>query len=179
VTLTLAILLPGIVLALLGLALLLARSAALGILRAFPRSKIATVIFFGGATVWFLYNIWHLSAADFGDYKNILLVGFAAIALFAFKSVPDFLAVRGLSILILLAAMPLLMAGYMNYEHPLIYFQKGFVYLCISLAIWLGAQPYRLRNFLEFIAAKPNRSVMLGAASLGYGFWLIIVSFIY
>ena len=89
-TLTLAILLPGIVLALLGLALLLARSAALGILRAFPRSKIATVIFFGGATVWFLYNIWHLSAADFGDYKNILLVGFAAIALFAFKSVPDF-----------------------------------------------------------------------------------------
>ena len=148
-------------------------------MRAFPRSKIATVIFFGGATVWFLYNIWHLSAADFGDYKNILLVGFAAIALFAFKSVPDFLAVRGLSILILLAAMPLLMAGYMNYEHPLIYFQKGFVYLCISLAIWLGAQPYRLRNFLEFISAKPNRTVMLGAASLGYGFWLIIVSFIY
>ena len=75
--------------------------------------------------------------------------------------------------------MPLLMAGYMNYEHPLIYFQKGFVYLCISLAIWLGAQPYRLRNFLEFISAKPNRTVMLGAASLGYGFWLIIVSFIY
>jgi hypothetical protein len=179
VSLTLAILFPGILLTLIGVSLLYAQQITLATLKAFPRSKSATLVFFGSASLWFLYNIWHLSSADFGDYRNVLVVGFAAIALFAFKSVPDFLAVRGLCILILLAAMPLLMAGYMNYEHPLIYFQKGFLYVCISLALWLGAQPYRLRDFVEFITHKKSRAGVLGGISLAYGLLLIVVSFTY
>ena len=178
-TLTLAILLPGILLTILGLSLVFAQASTLSVLKAFPRSKLATYVFFGAATIWFLYNIMHLSSADFGDYKNILFVVFTLIAVFAFKSVPDFLAVRGLATLVLLAAMPLLMAGYMNYSHPLIYFQKAFVYICISLALWLGAQPYRLRDFLNFISLKPYRATLLGSITLGYGLLLLIVAFIY
>ena len=177
--LTLAILIPGLFLIALGLPLLTAHGAAVAALKGFPRSQGAANLFFGAGSLWFLYNIWHLSPADFGDYRVLLLIAFAVIAAMAFRCVPDFLAVRGVCVLVLLAASPLLMAGYMNFDHPLIYFQKAFVYLCIVLAIWLGAQPWRLRDFFEWLFARPQRVRALGGVLAGYGLLLTLVAFTY
>lgn len=66
----------------------------------------------------FVYGIWHLSPADFGEYRKILFVAFAAIAALSFWCVPDFLAVRGGCVLVLMGAMPLLDAAYMEYDKP-------------------------------------------------------------
>ena len=101
------------------------------------------------------------------------------MAVLAFKCVPDFLAVRGLSVLMLLAASPLLMAGYMNYGHPTIYFYKVLVYVGIVLAIWLGASPFRLRDFFEWLFARSGRTRAFGAVALSYGVLLGIVAFTY
>ena len=177
--LTLAILIPGLLLLATGLALVLQRDGVITALKRFPRSPAATTVFFGAASLWFLYKIWHLPSSDFGDYRVILFIAFAAIAAMAFKCAPDFLAVRGLCILVLLAASPLLMAGYMNYDHPLIYFQKGFVYLCIVLAIWLGAQPWRMRDFLEWLFARSGRARAFGGAIGLCGLLLTVVAFTY
>ena len=147
-TLTLAILLPGLLLLAIGLPILLLQNASLAALKGFPRSPGATVVFFGAGALWFLYNIWHLSSADFGEYRVLLFIAFSIIAVMAFKCAPDFLAVRGACVLVLLAASPLLAAGYMNFDHPLIYFQKAIVYIGIIFAIWLGAQPWRMRDFI-------------------------------
>jgi hypothetical protein len=179
VPLTLAILLPGLLLIALGLPLLIAQGAVIAAIKGFPRSQGAANLFFGAGSLWFLYNIWHLSAADFGDYRVVLLIAFATIATMAFKCVPDFLAVRGVCILVLLAASPLLMAGYMNFDHPLIYFQKAFVYVSIVIAIWLGAQPWRLRDFFEWLFARPQRSRSLGGVLAAYGLLLTLVAFTY
>ena len=59
-------------------------------------------MFFGAGAVWFLINIWNLSPADFGEYRTPLFVFFGAVAILAFKYVPDFLAVRGVCALVLL-----------------------------------------------------------------------------
>jgi hypothetical protein len=181
VPLTLAILIPGLFLIAIGLPLVLSHGAAIAALKGFPRSEGASNLFFGAGALWFLYNIWHLSVADFGDYRVMLLIAFALIAVMAFKCVPDFLAVRGVCILVLLAAAasPMLMAGYMNFDHPLIYFQKAFVYVCIILAIWLGAQPWRLRDFFEWLFARPQRARALGGVLAGYGLLLTLVAFTY
>lgn len=176
-----ATLIPGIVLLVLGFPLLLRSSSAIATLRAFPRSKGATYILFGGGSIWFLNQIWNLSPADFGDYHVILFLAFAVIAVCAFKCVPDFLAVRGLAIVVLMAAMPLLMASYLKFDvpgvYPKIYLQKVLVYIGVVFAIWLGAQPWRLRDFLDWLFARESRTRLAGALLAAYGAVLTVIAF--
>src|ERR1043166_2834135 len=111
-----ATLIPGLLLIALGVPLLLNHSGYAATLKAFPRSTTAAYLFFSVGAAWFLTAIWHLSPADFGEYRGWLFVGFAAIAILSFKCVPDFLAVRGLCAIVLMGAMPLLDAAYMEYD---------------------------------------------------------------
>lgn len=178
-SLTLATLIPGLLLLVLGLPLLLNNSGYAAVLKSFPRSMAAAYLFFGIGAAWFLYAIWHLSPADFGEYKTYLFIGFLIVAVLSFKCVPDFLAVRGLCAIVLMGAMPLLEAGYMNFDHPQIYFYKVAVYLAIIGAIWLGAQPWRLRDFFAWMLGQPARARGVGGALAGYGLLLAIVAFTY
>jgi len=171
-SLALATLLPGLLLIALGAPLLFFAGSAAAAFKAFPRSPAATWICFGSGSLWFLYVIWHLSPADFGDYRRLLFVFFAILAALAFKCVPDFLAVRGACVLVLLGAMPLLDAAYMQYDRPQRLGMVGLVYLGIALALWLGAQPYRLRDFFDWLFARPGRPRGCGGLLAAYGLLL-------
>jgi hypothetical protein len=172
-----ATLIPGLVLILFGLPLLMDHSGAKAAIAAFPRSAPVGNVVFSAAAAWFLYNIWHLSNADFGEYRTLLFIGFAAVAVLSFKCVPDFLGVRGACALVLVGAAPFLDAAYMEYDRPLRLFMVGFVYLAIALAIWIGAQPWRLRDFLGWLFARAARSRGLGGLLVAYGLLLCAVAF--
>ncbi|MSU22230.1 MAG: hypothetical protein EXS32_00205 [Opitutus sp.] len=177
-SLSLATLLPGLLLLALGVPLLLNHSGFVAVLKAFPRSTRAAYVFFGAGAAWFLHLIWHLSPADFGDYRTLLFIAFAAIAVLSFKCVPDFLAVRGGCVLALVGAWPLLMAAYLEEPRQRL-LMVGLVYLAIALAIWLGAQPWRLRDFNSWLFARPGRGRAVGGALTGYGLLLALVAFTY
>ena len=178
-SLQIATLIPGLLLFVLGLPLLLNHTGYAAVLKAFPRSTAAAYLFFGAGAAWFLYAIWHLSPADFGDYRHWLFLGFLLIAALSFKCVPDFLAVRGLATLVLMGAMPLLDAAYMEYDKPQRLLMVSAVYLALAGAIWLGAQPWRLRDFFAWLLARPGRTRGIGGAVAGYGLLLAIVAFTY
>ena len=178
-SLLLATLLPGLILVAVGGALLSGNTLVSSSFKSFPRSTNATLVFFGAASGWFLYRVWNLSPADFGEYRLPLFIGFALVAALSFWCVPDFLAVRGLAALVLLAASPLLDAAYMEWSHPQRLLLVGFVYVCIALAIWLGATPYRLRDFFEWLFRTSGRPRAVGSTLLGYGVLLIAVAFTY
>jgi hypothetical protein len=178
-SLTLATLIPGLLLLALGAPLVLGSSLFNAALKSFPRSTLAAYVFFGAGAAWFLYNIWHLSMADFGEYRTWLFLGFAIVAVLAFKCVPDFLSVRGLCALVLLGATPLLDAAYMEYEKPQRLLMVTVVYLAIAAAIWLGAQPYRLRDFVGWLFTRPCRARIAGGVLAGYGLLLCGVAFTY
>lgn len=177
-SLTIATLIPGLLLIAAGAPLALNHHGYAALLRAFPRSTNAAYVLFGAGAAWFLNAIWHLSPADFGDYRGLLFAGFAAVAVLSFTCVPDFLAVRGLCVLVLMGAMPLLEAAYME-EPPQRKLMVAAVYVAISLAIWLGAQPYRLRDFLGWLFARPGRARALGLSLAAYGLLLCGVAFTY
>ena len=178
-SLLVATLLPGLLLVGLGAPLVLNHSGYAATLKALPRSARATHVFFTAGAAWFLYNIWHLSPADFGDYRTLLFIAFAIIAVLSFKAVPDFLAVRGLCVLVLMGAMPLLDAAYMHYDRPQRLWMVTVVYLGIALALWLGAQPYRLRDFFDWLFARPGRSRGFGGLLAAYGLLLCGVALTY
>ncbi|MDQ8195553.1 hypothetical protein QEH59_14060 [Coraliomargarita sp. SDUM461004] len=146
--------------------------------KAFPRSRVAAYILLGSAAIWFLYKITQLGPADFGQYKNLLFGIFLVVTLGSFIYVPDFLAVRGLAALILLTAGALLDAAYMQLPITRL-FLVSFTYLAIITALVLGANPYKLRDFFDWLYRKELRPRVFGSLFAAYGLLLLGVAFTY
>ena len=178
-----ATLLPGLFLIALG-ALLLAsagNSLLVTTLKAVPRSPYATALFWGGGALWFLHVVWNISQADlvvFDSPKPFVLI-FAVLALAAVYYVPDFLAVRGLSVITLVAAQQILTGLFGEYDFPLRLLVVALTFVAILLAIYFAVVPYRARDFLDWLFARPQRPRALGAAVLAYGALLAVIAFTY
>lgn len=180
-TLQLATLLPGIFLALLG-ALLCWNGAPLAAgARALPRSPQAAWVLFGAGAAWFIWRIGHLNESDliFFQKPTGLMVGFGVLAVLSFIYAPDFLAVRGLAVLMLLAAEPLLHAAYMEWHHPQRLLMVTAVYLGLTAALYLAAYPFRLRDFFDWLFRTPGRPRTIGAIVLLYGLATSAAAFTY
>lgn len=169
----------GLFLALLGAAFISGSRRFAEAWRALPRSDFAAYVLFGAASAWFLWRVAEMSPADMVvPVSRTYYVGFFAfIAVGSLLYVREFLAVRGLAALILLAAGPLLAAGYIRYGLAVAY--KVPVFLLIFAAIYLGALPYRLRDFNDWLLRMPGRSRAFGGALALYGAALAAVAFSY
>lgn len=170
-SLFLATLLPGLFLMLLG-GLLLWNDPRIGsTARALPRSNRAAWLFFGASAAWFVWRLSHLGESDLIFFKNPqpVMIGFGLLAVLSFIYAPDFLAVRGLSVLMLLVAEPLLYSAYMEIQHPQRRIMVTAVYVGLALALYLAAAPYRLRDFFEWLFRQPSRARLIGAIVLAYG----------
>ena len=176
-----ATLLLGLFLAVSGALLLLNLPLVVAMLKALPRSTMASLVLFGGGALWFLVLVANMSDADriFGSSNVPWVIGFAVLGVLSLKYVPDFLAVRGLSVLILLAAWPLLRAAFMQYNVPQRLFMVTFVFAAIAAALYLAALPYRLRDFIQWLFVRPAQARVFGGGLLAYGLLLIVVAFTY
>lgn len=178
-SLTVATLLPGLLLLALG-GLLFWNGPVVGATaKALPRSRRAAWLFMGVGALWFLWRLVHLSAADELLPKPLLILAFGAVAGLSFKYAPDFLAVRGLAVLTLLGAGELLYAAYMEWAHPQRLFMVGVVYVAIAAAIFLAGYPYRLRDFFGWLFARSSRARGLGVLLASYGALLAVLAFTY
>ncbi len=150
-----------------------------GLAKAFPRSKVATLVTLGLGTAGFLYHITQLGEADYGNYKQYLLIGFTAVAVLSYFWVPDFLSVRGLTVIGLLLAKVNLDAAYMLWDIPQRLFLVSFSYLLIFLCLYLAVSPFRVRDFLNWAYQKAARPKAFGSALSVIGILLGIVAFTY
>ncbi|WP_438480668.1 hypothetical protein [Oleiharenicola lentus] len=180
-SLFLATLLPGLFIALLGTLLLINTPAISSTAKAIPRSKRAAWLFFGLAAVWFVWRVSQLGESDliFAKSPKPLMIGFGVLAVLSFIYASEFLAVRGLSVLMLLAAEPVLSAAYMEYHHPQRLLMVTAVYLGVALAIYLGGAPYRLRDIFEWLFRLPSRPRLVGGILLAYGLATTAAAFTY
>lgn len=145
----------------------------------FPRSVKCSVCFVGLSTVWFLWrHVAFLSEADFGNYK--LLIGAIAlgVAILSFVFVPDFLAVRGMAMLILLWAREILDAAFLH-ESDTRLFLVTVVYFLIVGALYYGAWPYKIRELLEWMNNRASRFNVVGWAFSATGVLILLLSFTY
>ncbi len=180
-SLFLATLLPGLFLALLGGLLMWGGPRVCSTAKALPRSRRGAQLFFGLGALWFLWRLTKLGEADliFFQTPTYVVLGFGVLALASFFYTPDFLAVRGLCVLMLLAAEPLLYAAYMEWTHPLRLLMVSAVYVGLTSALYLAAAPYRLRDFFEWLFLRPSRVRLAGWGLLLYGLATTAAAFTY
>jgi hypothetical protein len=147
--------------------------------KAFPRHRLSAIILMLLGGGWFLWKITQLGQSDFGDYKNILFILFAATLIGSILYVQDFLAVRGLAILVLLSANTGLKSAFGLYDIPERLVLVTILYLFIVAALILGVMPYKMRDLLNWLYAGGGRVRACGALFTLMGLALAVCAFLY
>lgn len=162
-----------------GLPLLAIPEKAQPVLKAFPRHRLTAIItmLIGGG--WFLWKISQLGQSDFGDYSNILLVLFGATLVGSILYVRDFLAVRGVAIIILLAANTGLKSAFGLYDIPERLLLVSVLYLLIIAALTYGIMPYHMRETMNWFSAEPARVRKGGILFSAVGAALVVAALLY
>src|ERR1041384_1506985 len=115
--------------------------------RKFPRSVPWGCALMLLGTAWFLYNLSQESIADFAAYKNVLFAGFAAVGIGSCIFVQDFLAVRGLAVVLLLLGKLMVDSGRPHLAQTswvLVIQTSG--YVLAMAGMWLTVSPWCVRG---------------------------------
>lgn len=178
-SLSLFTLLTAVVLLVVGLPLAVQPRRFEPLVRAFPRHRataVATLLLGGG---WFLWEVLQLGPSDFGNYRHLLFALFAATLVASLFYVRDFLAVRGVAILTLMAAHVGLQSAYGLYEIPARLFLVSILYLLIVAALYFGTVPYRMRDCIRFLYADLWRMRLFGSVFSAAGLGLLVCIALY
>lgn len=160
-------------------AIALAQPAHTGaLLRVFPRSYVLGRILLVIAAAW---SFWLVNKADLGEFshlRGLLQLGIPVGAVLAWFFVDEFLAVRALGTIALLAAEPLLSAAYMQ-EPTSRLLLVALAYVWILVGLFLVGMPYILRDLIAWLTSNKNLFRVSAALGLAYGVVLIATSFLF
>jgi len=140
--------------------------------RKFPRSQPAGWVLMLLGTAWFLYIVNYEPIADFSAYKNYMMLGFGLVGVLACIFVPDFLAVRGLAIVLMLLGKLMVDTGRPHLgESPFVVVNQALAYVFVIIGMWLTIAPWRFRDWLNWFTASEQRVRLSCALRLVfYGF---------
>lgn len=142
--------------------------------RKFHRSEFWGYLLMGIGSVWFLFNLNKEAIAEFAAYKTYMLGGFGAIALAGCFFVPDYLAVRGLCVfLLMLAWYTLSLTRWAATEWRLVL--VIWAYVVVVMSMWFVVAPWRLRDLFAWAVATPERMKRLAIARLAFAVGLIVL----
>jgi hypothetical protein len=138
------------------------------VVKQFPRSRIAGVVLLTICLAWTMWLLVTIQMGEFAGFRRPLLVALPIGYVLALFFVNEFLAVRALGILCLLAAEPLLDAAFLRYETSRL-LVTVFAYLLIIAGLFWVAIPYVLRDQISWSARSVFRWRSLHAIALIYG----------
>lgn len=142
--------------------------------RKFPRYTPAGYPLMLLATAWFVYNVYREPIADFAAMKPYLCGFFAAVGVGACIFVKDFLPVRGLAVLLLLAAKLMVdTARWADTSWRLVI--TTWAYIWILAGMWLTVSPWRLRDLANWMTVSENRIRMITGARVAFGVFVLLL----
>lgn len=142
--------------------------------RRFPRNYTAGVVLMLLATGWFVWNVNNEPIADFSAFKPYMLAGFTAVGIGSCIFVRDFLAVRGLAVVLLLLAKLMVDTGrpHLN-DSPFVLVIQVWAYVLIIAGIWFTVTPWRLRDLLDFATANETRVRISSGIRLAFAVFIL------
>ena len=137
----------------------------------FPRNTKLGFILMLLATAWFIWNVNRESDADFATMKPMMMVAFAAIGIGCCIFVQDFLAARGLAVLLLLLAKLMVdTARWANTDWRWVI--SGWAYALVVAGIWFTVSPWKLRDVLEWATGNEQRLKVGAVLRLAFGLFV-------
>ncbi len=137
-------------------------------LREFPRSRAAGTVLIILAVVWSFLLVWHVDLGEFSHLRRLLLGAFVTGGFLAWRYMEEFLAVRALGMLALLAAEPLLEAAFLRPETSrLLLVVLAYAWVVAGI-FWVG-MPWTLRDQITWVTKTPQRFLAAGIGGLLYG----------
>ena len=134
----------------------------------FPRSRVAGVVLLTICLIWSFWLLDTIQMGEFSGFRRPLLIALPIGYVLALMFVDEFLAVRALGILCLLAAQPLLDAAFLRPEMSRL-LVTVFAYLLIIAGLFWVAIPYALRDQINWSTRSVSRWRCLHAVALIYG----------
>ena len=145
-------------------------------LKRFPRSGIAGIVLLSLVLVWSFWLLATMEMGEFSSFRRPLMIMLPIGYVLVLRFVEEFLAVRALGILCLLAAEPLLEAAFFRYETSRL-LVTAFAYLLIVAGLFWVTMPYLLRDQIIWSARSNTRwHAMHGMAAL-YGIAILACAF--
>jgi hypothetical protein len=143
----------------------------------FPRSRAAGAALL---TIDLIWSFWLLATMEMGEFSGfrrplliVLPIGFFLVLRF----VDEFLAVRALGILCLLAAEPLLDAAFLQPQTSRLFLTLLAYLMIIAGLIWV-TMPYLLRDQLNWSLQQIGRWRFLSGISLALGVAILVCAFV-
>src|SRR3989440_5509097 len=138
------------------------------VVRRFPRSRVAGIVLLTICLAWTFWLLATIQMGEFSSFRRPLLIALPIGYVLVLRFVDEFLAVRALGILCLLAAEPLLSAAFLRYETSRLLITV-FAYLLIVAGLFWVAIPYVLRDQINWSTRSVFRWRCLHAIALVYG----------
>ena len=158
----------GIILLLIGLTGLILPNAAQTRAERLPRSFVAGVVLLTIDLAWSLWLIGTMEMGEFQAFRRPLLIALPIGYFLVLRFVDEFLSVRALGILCLLAAEPLLDAAFLRDDNARLVITT-FAYLLIVAGILWVTMPYLLRDQINWGARSLLRWRFIHGLVVLYG----------
>lgn len=138
--------------------------------RKFPRSTNIGYVLMLVGTGWFVWNLKQESISEFEALKPYLFGLFIAVGVGTCIFVKDFIAVRGLALVLLLLAKLMVDAGrpHLSQTHWTLVMQT-WAYVLVVTGIWFTVSPWRLRDLLNWATATEKRTRIGSAVRMSFG----------
>lgn len=142
----------------------------------FPRNLPIGIALMLLGTVWFVWNVDIEPIADFSAFKPYMMGGFAVVGVLSCIFVQDFLAVRGLAVVLLLLAKLMVDTGRPHLgESPFVLVIQVWAYSLVIAGIWFTITPWKLRDILYWATATESRTRLLSGVRLAFAAFVLVL----
>ena len=144
--------------------------------RRLPRNVPLGIALMLLGTAWFLWIVNQEPIADFSAYKPIMMVAFAAVGLLTCIFVQDFLAARGLAVVLLLLGKLMVDTGRPHLDaSPWVLVIQAWAYVLIVAGIWFTITPWKFRDLIEFATATEKRIRIGSIVRLVFALFIVVL----
>lgn len=147
-------------------------------LKAFPRTFHWGVILLTIDMIWSVFALANMDMGEFFDKRRLFIMitlgGYVAVLVY----VKEFLAVRALGALMLLVAGPVLTAAFLQPQTSRLLLPI-LAYVWIIAGMYFIGMPFLMRDWVNWLLAKPRRWNLAVWSGIGYGAVLLLAAILF
>jgi len=166
----------GVLLVLISLPGIIKPGTVQNLLQRLPRSRMAGIVLLTLVLIWSFWLLSTMEMGEFSSFRRPLLFALPIGYLLVIRFVEEFLAVRALGILCLLAAEPLLEAAFFRYETSRL-FLSVVAYLLVIAGLFWVTMPYLLRDQINWSTRSSARWHTIHGITAVYGITILACAF--